>query len=138
MLDLKIDENFPHHYIIGVAVKSMTSGNPGEMFMKYGPIYFIHDDVIRMRDSAFLSNDKIYKDIYGMSNSEILEMNNCQELAFTIVGVRIAASANQATLHHFSSEVAIPDADKFFNDLVKRANKYDEDKIKLNAARISY
>lgn len=136
MFKLKVDSNLPHHYIIGVAMHTLHSSTPGKMFLKYGPVYFTNDDVERVGDSAALSKDKIYKDIYKMTNADILELNDCSSLTNTIYSLKMAAMANHATLHHFSSEIELPNANEFFEGLVNRANKYKEEKQKLNESRI--
>ena len=40
-----------------------------------------------------------------------------------LIGLRIAANANAATLHHFSNEFPLSNAEKFFEGYVDRANR---------------
>jgi len=125
MFDLKIDPKLPHHYIIGVAMHPMKSSMPGKMFLKYGPVYFTNKDVAQVSDSLTLINDEIYTKIYNMSPSEIYIMTDCSELVMSMIGLKIAAQANQATIHHFSSEWEVKESENFFDGLVSRANKKD-------------
>lgn len=123
MFDLKVDLENPHHYIIGVAMRDMLSKDAGTIYMKYGPVYFTNDDVEKVGDSLTLLNDKIYSDIYKVKPKEIYEMLDCHDLIMSLIGLRIAANANAATLHHFSVSDPLPDAEKFFEGYVERANK---------------
>lgn len=137
MFELKVDPIFPHHYIIGVAVQSMKSGNPGKIFLKYGPIYFQNDDVQKVADALTLLDDKLYTEIYKMRAGEIYETMDCNEIIMALIGLKIAAQANAATLHHFSTEAPLPDAEKFFDGYVDRANDPNSSERKhLNESRI--
>ena len=134
MFELKADPNLPHHYIIGVSVYNTAhdSVNWGRLYLKYGPVYFHHDDIVNMQDAALLSVDKVYK----TSTKEAAEMFNCKDLAVAITGLKLAASVNQATLHHFSSEFKFDNPDEWFENFVKVANISESTKEKLNDARI--
>jgi len=123
MFDLKVDPDNPHHYIIGVAIKDMRSKDPGRMFVKYGPLYFTNDDVQKVSDSLTLLNDKIYTEIYKMRPAEVYKTMECNDIIMGLVGLRIAAQANSATLHHFSVSDQLPDAEQFFDGYVDRANR---------------
>jgi hypothetical protein len=137
MFELNVDPNFPHHYIIGVAMHTLHSKTPGKMFLKYGPVYFTNDDVERVGDSIILSKDKIYRKIYNMKPSQIYKTNQCSELIMALTGLKMAAQANHATLHHFSSEVEMLDAEEYFEWLVDFANKPEsEERKKLDESRI--
>ena len=137
MFDLKVDPENPHHYIIGVAIKDMRSKDPGKMFMKYGPVYFTNDDVEKVGDAMTLSNDKIYTDIYKMKAGEIYNTLGCSAIIMALIGLRFAAQANAATLHHFSVSDALPDAEKFFDGYVERANnKNSSERRGLDDSRI--
>lgn len=136
MFNLKVDDKVPHHYIIGVAVKSMLSSNPGKMFLKYGPVYFKNEDVEHILDSLNLLDDKIYTEIYKMKPDDIYKMMGCSELIMSLIGLSIAAKTNDTTLHHFSCESPIDDVDNFFEGYVDRANKFDKEIKGLKDARI--
>lgn len=137
MFELKVDERLPHHYIIGVAVKPATSGqDAGKLFLKYGPVYFTNEDVEKVSDSLTLMNDKIYTDIYKMSGSQIHELTGCSQIIMSLIGLKLAAQANQATLHHFSCEHELTGAEKFFEGYVERANKYNTEREGLKNAQI--
>ena len=132
MFDLKADPLVPHHYIIGVAMRGLHSKNPGEFYLKYGPIYFHHDQIVDIQNAALLSVDKVFK----TTSKEAAEVFNCKEFITMFHGLRMAAMANNATLHHFSSEFKLEDYDSWFVNFVKRANKYRDERIKLFDAKI--
>jgi hypothetical protein len=137
MFELKVDPKNPHHYIIGVAIKDMHSKNRGQMYVKYGPLYFTNDDVQNVANAKTLLDDKIYRDIYKMKPGEIYVTTECNEIIMTLIGIKIAARANNATLHHFSSSYELPNAEKFFDDYVERANIVNSKEMKgLDSARI--
>ena len=83
-MQLKTEPKRPHHYIIGVAVKSMRSSDPGKMYMKYGPVYFTNDDVSRVRDAKVLSEDRLFK----TSSHDALEINECSGLVGSISAMK--------------------------------------------------
>ncbi|MCF8019865.1 MAG: hypothetical protein K9L62_10740 [Vallitaleaceae bacterium] len=134
MFDLKADPSLPHHYIIGVAMHSMKSGPDlrGKMFLKYGSVYFNHKDIDNVRNAAMMSVDKVFK----TTSKEATEMFECQELSSAITGLKIAAYANQATLHHFSSEFEFDNPDEVFESFVKSANISESTRRQLDEARI--
>lgn len=132
MFELKADPKFPHHYIIGVAIRSMRSSQAGEMFLKYRPIHFTHEEMKKVQDAALLSVDKVFK----TTSKEAAEIHECRELVVALSGLKMAASANEATLHHFSSESEIPDYENWFAGYVKNANKSKSIKRTLMDARI--
>ncbi len=133
MFELKVDPKIPHHYIIGVAMHDMRSEKAGKMFLKYGPVYFTHEDIKRVQDAALLSVDKVFK----TTSKEASDIHDCRELVVSLSGMRMAASANQATLHHFSSEYEIVDFKTFFDGYVKNANKSKSMRKGLMDARIT-
>ena len=136
MFDLKVDPQLPHHYIIGVCMHTMRSSTPGKMFLKYGPVYFTNDDVQKVADSLLLLDDKIYRDIYKMTATEIYHTIGSAELIMSMIGLKMAAQANDTTLHHFSCEWPIHGAEKFFEGYVERANKFDKELKGLKDAEI--
>ena len=137
MFELKVDPKNPHHYIIGVALRDMRSKKPGKMFLKYGPVYFTNNDVEKVGDSLVLLNDKIYTEIYKMSSKQIYETVGCADIIMALIGLKIAAQANAATLHHFSTDYPLSEPDKFFKGYIERAQKYDgSERRGLEDARI--
>ena len=127
---LKVDPKLPHHYIIGVTMKEMNTKNPGEMYLKYGPVHFINQDVENVQDAILLSQDKVFI----TTTSESCQIHNCQSLVMALIGMKMAAKANHATLHHFSSEYAIEE--NWFETFVKKANTNKVTKKKLMDAKI--
>ena len=74
---------------------------------------------------------------HKMTNPEIYEACGCHELVMTFAGLKIAAKTNDATLHHFSCEVEIPDAISYFTWLVQAANKKNSyERKQLDGAKI--
>ena len=136
MFELKVDPKFPHHYIIGVAATTAVSEKPGTLFLKYGPIHFTNEDVEKVGDCTVLVNDKIYRDIYKMQPDEIYKIQGCSELIMALIGMKLAASANMATLHHFSVEHELSNAEEFFEGLVHRANISEKERKQLNDSRV--
>jgi len=135
MLDLKklkVDPKLFHHYIIGVAIHSMRSSHAGEMFLKYGPIYFTNDDVERVQDAALLSVDKVFK----TSLKEAASIHDCNDLIMSLTALKLSASANDSSLHHFSCEFEIPDSWNWFDGYVANANKCSSVKGQLADAKI--
>jgi len=130
MFELKVDPKNPHHYIIGVAIRDMRSKNRGQMYVKYGPLYFTNDDVQNVANAKTLLDDKIYRTIYKMKPGEIYKATECNEIIMSLIGMKIASQSNNATLHHFSSSCEIPDAEKFFDDYVERANILNSQEMK--------
>ena len=115
--ELKTDPKLFHHYIIAVGMHPMTSKTKaGEMFLKYRPIHFTNDDVENMQHAAMLSQDKLFK----TSSSEAVESVGCTDLASSLSALKLGASVNQCTLHHFSSEFEMSEED--FEVLIKAAN----------------
>ena len=95
-----------------------------------------NDDVQKVADSLLLLDDKIYRDIYKMTATEIYHTIGSAELIMSMIGLKMAAQANDTTLHHFSCEWPIHGAEKFFEGYVERANKFDKELKGLKDAEI--
>lgn len=128
--ELKIDKKFFHHYIFSVAAKTAKSSNPGELYIKHGPIYFTNDDIIKVHGAAILSQDRLFV----TDQRQAIKNFQCGELVHSIHAIKLAAAANECTIHHFSSEYEI-DCD-FFEDFVKNANHLKSNRKMLRKARI--
>jgi hypothetical protein len=123
VFQIKTDPKFPHHYIIGVGMHSgLKDPKSGQLYLKYTPVYFHNKDVSNLLDSLTLMCDSLYKGIYKTTDKELLEINECSELVNTISSLKVAARANNITLHHFSTEDEIPDPEEFFERFVERGN----------------
>lgn len=123
MFKIKTDPKFPHHYIIGVGMHSgLEDPRSGQLYLKYTPVYFQNKDVSNLLDSLTLMCDGLYKGIYKTTTKEILNVNDCSELVETISSLKIAAKANNVTLHHFSTECEITEPEEFFERFVERGN----------------
>ena len=135
MFEIKADPKIPHHYIIGVSIYDMRASpsRRGKMFLKYGPVYFHHKDIENVQNAAMMSIDKVFK----TTSKEASDMFNCQNLVVAITGLKLAASVNNTSLHHFSSAFEIPDVSEWFNGFVKNANISESIRRQLDEARIS-
>ena len=109
----------------------MYSDKRGDMYLKHGPLKFTNDDIKKMQNSAMLTTDKLFK----TTNKEALAMNGMTELSNTIWSMQIAATANNCTVHHFSSEFEINES--FWENFIKRANNNDHTRRKLLDAKIT-
>ena len=129
-MELKVDPKFPHHYIIGVEVKSAISSDAGELFLKYGPVYFTNKEVGKLRDAKILSEDKLFR----TTIEEATEIQGCSELVYNLWALQMSAHINNCSVHHFSSEYELDD--EVFETLVKAANFSKETKKLLDKSRI--
>lgn len=116
-LSIKADPSRPHHYFIAVAIHSPQAGKPraGKYYLKYGPLYFNHSDIIDLQHAAMLTTDKLFK----TSSKEALSVCN-REIAHSISAMKIAARVNQCTMHHFSSDILIDE--EHFEMIVNLSN----------------
>lgn len=130
MFDLKIDPKIPHHYIITVGIHPIISKNAGKLFMKHGPLYFTNDDVDNVRGAAILAQDRLFE----TTDEEALKNFGCLSLASAIRCIRLAAAANQCTIHHFSSEYKLND--EWFVTLVDLANISEHNRELLKKSRM--
>jgi hypothetical protein len=131
-LKLKTDSKLPHHYIIGVCVHPATAGKQaGKIYLKYRPIHFTNKDVESMQHAAMLAEDKLFK----TTNSEAIAAVGCERLSNELSSMKMAASANQCTLHHFSTEFETDE--ESFETIVKLANNlnYYKDLLKKSSIR---
>lgn len=132
MEKLKTDPKLPHHYIIGVGMRDLISKNPGELYLKYGPVYFTNKEVESLRDAIMLSGDKLFP----TTNKEALDITETSNLVHTLSSMKIAASANMVTLHHFASSLKLEEDRGHFEMLVKISNKNKSIKKKIMDAKI--
>jgi len=129
--DIKTDPKLFHHYIIGVGIYPATSGDKaGNYFMKYRPVYFTNDDVESLEHASMLSVDKLFK----TSSSEAVACVGKTKLVNTLLAMRMSATANQCTLHHFSVEFEVDDED--LNNIVNAANYSNHYKYLLKESLI--
>jgi len=131
MFEIKADPNLPYHYFIAVSVKDPSSKDYGQLYLKYF-LEFHHEDIEKVRTSLRLSADRMFPS--GISKSDSMKIADCEEIVHAITALKMGAMSNQATVHHFSSPAKLQD--KFFEDLVKRANTNKHDKKLLDDSRI--
>ena len=131
MFEIKADPKLPYHYIIAVSLKTPFSKDYGKLFLKYF-LEFQHEDIEKVRTALRLIEDRMFPS--GISRSEAIQIAGCGKIVRSISALRMGASSNQATVHHFSSPVELED--KFFEDLVERANTNEHDKKLLDTSRI--
>lgn len=130
-MELKVDPKLPYHYIIGVKARSARSENAGELYLKYGPIYFTNEDAAKVQDAKILSEDKLFK----TTGTEAAKIHGCSGVIYSLWSLRIASNANDCTVHHFSSEYELDD--DVFKTLVKAANFSEGTKDLLTKSRIN-
>jgi len=131
MFPLKVDPKLFHHYLIGVAMHGLRAKQKaGQLFLKYGPVYFTNDDVDKVLTAVMLSDDKLFK----TSEKEALEIHGCKDLVTNIGAMRMSINVNQGTLHHFSSEYEIDDDS--FRLIVDLANRSKSNKELLDKSRV--
>ena len=129
MFNLNIDKGRPYHYIVGVATRNMRSSKPGEIFMKY-LLKFTNEEIVRVRDAVRLSHDKLFP----TTQKEALIITDTSQLVYSLSAMLRSASANDATLHHFSSDMEMDDED--LEMVVKAANYSESSKEQLMQAKI--
>lgn len=129
--ELKTDSKLPHHYLIGIGMHPITAGKEaGKIFLKYGPLYFHNNDVDRLRDAVMMAEDKVFK----TTQREASKMYNVGGLIASISAMKMSASTNQCTLHHFSSEFKM--YDESFETLVTAANNSPSTRRLLDDSKI--
>lgn len=131
MYELKTDPKFPYHYLISVGIRDMFSKDRGKLYLKHGPLQFTNNDVSNVQSSVMLSKDKLFK----TTNREAMDNFNVAGLVGSIHGMLMAATANQCTVHHFSSETPIDD--DYWEGFVNLANTNKSIKEKLFEATIN-
>ena len=131
MFEIKADPKLPYHYIIAVSIKDPFSKDYGQLYLKYF-LEFHHEDIEKVRTAVRLSEDRMFPS--GITNKEAVQIAECEEIVWSITALKMGAASNQATVHHFSSPEKVDD--KFFEDLVKRANTNKHDKKLLDNSRI--
>jgi hypothetical protein len=129
-LKLKVQPELYHHYLIGVAMKNLREKNPGQIFLKYGPIYFTNDDVKNLQNAILLSKDKLFP----TSQADAVKVFDSEELLHSVAAMTLSAHANDCTIHHFSSKEKIDD--EWFVTLVESANFSDYSKKLLRSSKI--
>ena len=131
LYNLKINKDLPHHYFIGVVMYPITAGKQaGQLYLKYGPVYFHNDDVKRLRDALILSQDKLFP----TSQNESLKIYEVKKLVDTLSAMNIACAINLGTIHHFSSASKMENDD--FLNIVDLANKNKHGRKLLDDSRI--
>jgi hypothetical protein len=124
------DEKLPHHYIFGVCIRDMWSRKPGEIYLKYGPIYFNNKDIEKIRNVVYRVNDEVFK----QTESESLKIENCSGVVHSIMFMKMSCNANNCTMHHMSSEIKLTDEDII--TFVNSCNYSKESKNKLMEAKL--
>ncbi len=130
MLDLKIDPKLYHHYLITVGLRSLRSKNPGERFLKHGPLHFTNDDVKNVQSALILGKDKLFK----TSQQQAMRNFECSSIVSSVRGMKLASMVNDCTMHHFSSEFEIEE--EWFETLVSATNYSDSNKKLLQQSRV--
>ena len=130
-LGLNLDPQRPIHYIIGVAVHSHPrSEKRGQLFLKYGPIIYLNEDVVNLK----LARETHKGELIKTSLTESLQIFDVDELVSTLGAFSMSCRVNQCTVHHFSSNEKF-DGD-FLEQFVDLANKSEHTLKKLQDAEI--
>lgn len=132
-MDLKkigYDSNLPHHYILGVGLYDLRSKDAGQIYLKYGPIYFNNKDIEKVRNIVYRISDKVFK----QTESEALNIEGCQNLVCSILYMQVSCKANDCTVHHMSSSFKLKDED--IVTFINSCNYSKESKQKLMEAKI--
>jgi hypothetical protein len=132
MFKLNSDPEFLHHYIIGV----VKNEEDKKMFLKYGPIYYSHENIENIKKALTLRDDKIYTNIYKMSATEIYNMFHCSALVMSLISFKVLYQEKLATVHYFPYKDEISDPKDFFTTYVKRANKYELEREGLRNSKL--
>lgn len=127
---VKGDPSFPHHYLISVGIRGLKSESCGNLFLKHGPIYFHHDDLAKMGDAFYRVEDKVFR----QTESEALKAEGVYDLILSILFMRMAASANDCTVHHFSFQNKVDD--DYLLNIIDLANKTKDMREKLKEAMV--
>jgi len=128
---LKVDPDLYYHYLIGVGMKSLRSGkDAGQLFLKYGPIYFTNDDIKNLHSTVLLTKDKLFP----TSQTTAAKVFNSEELIHSVSAMKLSVLANNCTMHHFSSKEKLDE--EYFDLLVKTANKSEYNKKLLERSKI--
>ena len=130
--ELKVDPKLPHHYFIAVAIKPMSSNDPGKMYLKYRPFYLNHSQIEKFRDVALLIQDKLFP----TTQIEALQIYGLAAKAQEFGMLKLSAKVNLCTIHHFSSEYEIDK--EWFDSFVDNSNSSKNIKEKLLDAKIYY
>ena len=132
--ELKYDKDLPHHYLISVCSYDTTCGNIdkiGKMYLKHGPIHFTNEDIDQLRMTIQTAGDPLIK----TKMKDALDMFGTRPIVQICHSMFMAAMANNASIHHFSSSFEIED--HYFETLVLAANKSEYERRKLFDARIT-
>lgn len=125
MYKLKIDPKLYYHYLISVGVRDMRSEKRGRMYLKHGPLKFTNDDVKQVQSAKMLSEDKLFK----TESIDALKNFGVTELVNSVYSILLAATANNCTVHHFSSDTEIDD--DYWEGFVDRANDNEFERRKI-------
>jgi hypothetical protein len=131
LLDKKRKPKFKHHYLIGVVITDMTSSEPGRFQLKYRPVYYTNNDIELVAKAIKLSKDQLFK----TTKEEAMKVQGCQNLVVTISTMMHSIRANNATLHHFTTEEKVDE--EWFETLVESANFSESSRRILLESRIS-
>ena len=119
-----------YHYIIGVATHPALAGEKaGKLYMKY----FLSYSKEELREFN-LAKTMVENKMWPTTYTEALEGTKCNSLLGNLFALQMGVQANQATLHHFTTNLKMDD--KFFESLVNLANTNENNRKLLNKSRI--
>jgi len=126
----KYSKDRPHHYFIGVAVKPANSSSPGELYLKYGPIYISNEIIDKILNSLMRMKDEVFK----QTPAEAMKIEECYELGIELSMMKVSCEVNQCTIHHISTSEKWDD--EMLVEFVRLANKSEDLRKKLQESRI--
>lgn len=118
-----------YHCLIGVTVKSARSEDPGKLYLKYF-LKYDESDVEAVKKAIEMSENKIWK----TPVKEALQICNKSQLIDTVHSLILSSNANDATIHHFTSDYEIEE--KYIENIVKLANHVTYYRNLLNESKI--
>lgn len=126
----KYSKDRPHHYFIGVAVRTARSERAGELYLKYGPIYVNNDMIDRVCDALMRMNDEVFK----QTPTEAMKIEGCYQLGTELSMMKVSCEVNDCTIHHIST--AEEWDEEMIKEFVRMANNSDELRKKLKESRV--
>ena len=119
-----------YHYIIWVAAHSALAGEKaGKLYMKYF-LSYTKEEIHEFN----IAQTMIKNEMWPTTTKEALEGTKCSEVMGSLYGLKLSAQANQATIHHFTTEFETEA--KFFESLVDLANVSKSQRELLDKSRI--
>jgi hypothetical protein len=116
-----------YHCLVGVAIRTARNKDPGKFYLKYF-LQYNERDVNDVKKAITMSENKIWK----TSLEEALHIHKKSELISTLNSMILASQANDASIHHFTSDykfdeehiasiVELANTHKYYRDLLDQS-----------------